>query len=96
MVTIERFYFNEDEIEVSAGGSKSEWYLLFAGESLNLKISVLRRRELMTLLERIQEVGQAILDASDGSTPKPGTRRHRHRGSGADEVQQEVRGIRIS
>lgn len=61
MLTIEKFYFNPDEFEISAGASKSEWHLDFVDDHVNIKISVQSRSHFEALLQRIQDIGKTLL-----------------------------------
>lgn len=87
MTTIEQFYFNPEEVEVTAGSEgKTGWHLTFIpveDPGVYLKISALDRRTFTELLARIQSVGQALLDMHDqpddaasdtGAAPHPETR----------------------
>jgi hypothetical protein len=71
MTTLERFYFNPDELEISGGCGTNNWHLMFvpaSNDGMHIKVSTLDRKTFKALLDRIQEVGAAILAADEAKT----------------------------
>lgn len=65
MLTLERYYSNQSEFEITAGANKNEWHLAFVDEHLNIQITVRNRTDFEALLKHIQDIGQTMLDATD-------------------------------
>lgn len=70
MITIDKFYFNpaEVEISVSAGKRPGNYHLAFVAEGtdgITIEISTLDRKTFKTLIEQITSMGNTILLEED-------------------------------